>query len=229
MLSLISLFPDYVEGFRLLDAAFNTWSTVIHTATAAIAGLLLLAPSTRRLIGPGFILGGTATALSTVLGGIALETSRYYGAPGSGLWLDLAGGAVLELATAIAIVTVVRSGPVRLDHRPGPLSWLVALTGAIGSVALYLGQQNAEWFVAEVHTGAVVWTSIVALGVPAVAAMTLPHRFAIAVLAGWLGNGLAVLAFNSFTGVEVFAATLVVLTAAALLLLRAERRPRPST
>jgi hypothetical protein len=229
VLWLISLFPVYVGGFRLLDAASNTWSTVIHTATAAIAGVLLLAPSTRRLIGPGFILGGAATALSPVLGGIALETSRYYGAPGGGLWLDLAGGAVLELAAAIAMVAAVRSGSVRLDRHPGPLSWLVALTAAIGSVALYLDQQNAEWFVAEVHTGAVVWTSIVALGVPAVAAMTLPHRFASAVLAGWLGTGLAVLAFNSLAGVEVFATTLVVLAAAALLLLRAERRLHPST
>jgi hypothetical protein len=59
--------------------------------------------------------------------------------------------------------------------------------------------------------------------------MTLPHRFAIAVLAGWLGTGLSIIAWTSLTGVEVFAATLVVLAAAALLLLRAERRPHPST
>jgi hypothetical protein len=202
---------------------------VIRAAAAATAGILLLAPSTRRLTGPGFILGATAGALNSVLIGIGLEASRYYGAPGGGLWLDVAGGAALELATATAIVAVVRSGTVRLGHRPGPLSWLVALAGVVGSIALYLGQQNVEGFIAEVNMGAVVWTSIVALGVPAVAAMTLPRRFAIAVLAGWLGTGLSILAFNGLTGLEVFAATLVVLAAATLLLLRAERRPHPST
>jgi hypothetical protein len=103
------------------------------------------------------------------------------------------------------------------------------LAGVIGAVALYTEQQGAEWFEATPHLAGVTWTSAAALIIPVAAAVTLPHRFAIALLAGWITSGLGTLAFNSITAVPVFAATLVVLMVALALLIRTERRSRPST
>jgi hypothetical protein len=224
VLSFISLFPTYVTGFRLVEETSNTWSTVIHTVAMAVAGLLLLAPGTRRPVGPGFLLGSGATALFSVIVGITLDTSHYFGDPGAGLWFDVAGGAVAVLATVIVVVSVVGSGMVRLARRPAPYSWLAALAGVVGAVALYLGQQKAEWFEATPHLAGVTWTSVAAVVVPLAAAMTLPHRFAIALIAGWLVTGLDILAFNAMTGITVFAATLVALAVVLALLIRAERR-----
>jgi hypothetical protein len=229
VLSLVSLFPYYFSGFRLVDEASNTWGTVIHTVVVATAGILLLAPGTRRPVGPGFLLGSGATALFSVIVGITLNTSRYYGDPGAGLWFDVAGGAVLVLATVIVVASAVGSGLVRLARRPAPYSWLAALAGIVGAAALYFEQQNAEWFEATPHLAGVTWTSVAALIIPVAAAMTLPHRFAIALLSGWLASGLGTLAFNSMTDVPVFAATLVALIVVLALLIRTERRTRPST
>jgi hypothetical protein len=69
--------------------------------------------------------------------------------------------------------------------------------------------------------------SVAAVVVPAAAAMTLPHRFAIALLAGWLASGSGILAFNAMTGVTVFAATLGALVVALGLLVQADRRSHP--
>lgn len=202
---------------------------MIRTVASSVAGILLLAPGTRQPVGPGFLLGSGATALFSVIVGITLDTSHYYGAPGAGLWLDVAGGAVLVLATVIVVVSLVGSGSVRLVRRPAPYSWLAALAGSTGAVALYIEQQRGEWFEATPHLAGVTWISVAAAIVPLVAATTLPHRFAIALLAGWLVSGLDILAFNSMTGVPVFAATLVALIVALALLIRAERRSHPPT
>jgi hypothetical protein len=227
VLWLVSLFPYYVEGFRLVDEASFTWSTVIHTVAVAVAGILLLAPGTRRPVGPGFLIGSGATALFSVIVGITLDTSHYYGDPGAGLWFDVAGGAVVVLAIVIVVVSVVGAGLVRLTRRPAPYSWLAALAGIVGAVGLYTGQQNAEWFEATPHLAGVTWMSVAAVVVPAAAAMTLPHRFAIALLAGWLASGLGILAFNAMTGVTVFAVTLGALVVALGLLIQADRRSHP--
>lgn len=122
MLWLLTLFPAYVNTFRIVTEARVTWSTVINATATAVAGILLLAPGTRRLVGPGFLLG-------------------------------------------------------------------------CGALALNVEQRREEWLVSDVDSATVTWTSVVAAAIPAVAAMTVPRRFAVAVLAGWLTSGLGILAF----------------------------------
>ncbi|MEV7040935.1 caspase family protein [Amycolatopsis sp. NPDC051061] len=228
VLSLLSMFPYYVGSFHTVDEARFTWNTVIGAAAAVIAGVLLLAPGTRRLAGPGFLLGSGALALNAIIVGITLNASLHYGVPGAGMWLDVTSGAVRVLAIVIVVVCMVGSGSLRLTRRPAPYSWLAALAGVVGAVALYVEQRGMEWFVPEVDTVTVTWTSVVAVVIPMLAAMILPHRFAIALLAGWLAAGLGILAFNSMTGVTVFTATLGALAIALALLIHAERRSRRS-
>ena len=59
--------------------------------------------------------------------------------------------------------------------------------------------------------------------------MPLPHRFAVALLAGWLASGLGILASNAMTGVIVFGVTLGALVVALVFLIRADRRSRAPT
>jgi hypothetical protein len=227
VLSLLSLFPYYVGSFRLVDEARFTWNTVIYTVAIATAGILLLAPGTRRHVGPGFLLGCGALRFNAIIVGITLNTSRYHGDPGAGMWFDVASGAVVVLATVIMVVSMVGSGSLHLTRRPAPYSWLAVVAGVVGAVALYVEQRRMEWFIPEVDTASVTWTSVAAALVPVVAAMTLPHRFAIALLAGWLASGLGILAFNAMTGVTVFTATLGALAIALALLIHTERRSQP--
>jgi hypothetical protein len=126
-------------------------------------------------------------------------------------------------------VSAVGAGLVRLARRPAPYSWITAVAGIIGAVALYIEQQNADWFNATPHLAGVTWTSVAALVIPVAAAMTLPHRFAIALLTGWLTSALSILALNAMTGTMVFDAALVALVIALALLIRTERRSHPPT
>jgi hypothetical protein len=230
VLSTVSLFPYYVTGHRTLDEARFTWNAVIGIAAAAVAATLLLAPGTRRLAGSGFLLGSGALAVNAVIVGLTLETSGYYGESGPALWLDVAAGTVRLCAIVIVVVSVVGSGSLHLARRPEPYSWLAAITGIVGAVALYVEQRGAEWFEPEVDAATVTWTSIAAVLVPLAVAMIQPHRFAIALLAGWLASGLGILAFNDTTDdtieLPVFATTLVALVIALGLLIHADYRTR---
>jgi hypothetical protein len=230
VLSIVSLFPYYVSSHRTLDEARFTWNAVIGIAAAAVAATLLLAPGTRRLVGSGFLLGSGVLAVNAVIVGLTLETSGFYGESGPALWLDVAAGTVRLCAIVIVVVSVVGSGSLHLARRPAPYFWLTALAGIVGAVALYVEQRGAEWFEPEVDAASVTWTSIAAVVVPLAAAMILPHRFAIALLAGWLACGLGILAFNDTTDdtieLPVFATTLVALVIALGLLIHADYRTR---
>src|SRR2546421_5141362 len=62
-----ALFPDYFAGFRLVDYRPMLLYMPIVAALASGAGACLLTPGTRRLIGPGFLLGMAAATSSSVL------------------------------------------------------------------------------------------------------------------------------------------------------------------
>jgi Caspase domain len=229
VLSIVGLFPYYVATHRTLDEARFTWNAVIGIAVAAVAATLLLVPGTRRLVGSGFLLGSGVLSVNAIIVGLTLETSRYYGDPGPALWLDVAAGTV-RLCAIFIVVVAVGAGSLHLARRPEPYSWLAASAGLVGAVALYVEQRGSEWFEPEVDAATVAWTSIAAILVPLAVAMILPHRFAGALLAGWLASGLGIYAFNDMDDtieIPVFATTLVVFVVVLVLLIRADHRSRP--
>jgi hypothetical protein len=97
------------------------------------------------------------------------------------------------LAAGLATAVLVQTTMVRLSSRPsGPVAWLVVLLGLAGAVALLLFTPNLSQF-GFTWWGEIPWFCAggMAFVVPAAAALAAPRRFAVAVLAGWIGGGAA--------------------------------------
>lgn len=216
----LALFLDFTQGgSHLAESPANRWFGVITAALGVGAGVCIFVPRTRRLIGPGLLLGGVAHA--PAIPGYDITVLVKSGSPGAGLWLDMVGGAILALATCVAGTMVARTGEVRFALRPpkgSALSWLVASIGLAGAVALLLQVLRepvipgwGENFTFGVEWVPLIWTSAMALVMPAAAAVAVPRRFGVALLAGWIGCGAAVVDF--FTGFQgsVFGYTLLAL------------------
>jgi hypothetical protein len=142
------------------------------------------------------------------------------------------------VAVVLAAGALRRTTPVRLAFRRDPVGGLVILTGATAAAALgyqaqheQLGPDTSALWLPD------VWTAVLALAVPMVAAWLVSRRLAAALLAGWVGGGLAM--FLRFMNSDyadrgstvVFGVTLLVLAILAVPLGRGTRpetrRPRP--
>jgi hypothetical protein len=220
VLTVVGLFPVYRGTFRLTYLPAITWSTFIIAALALSAGICIFAPRTRRLIGPGLLLGAVATSPTAVWFGIILP-EQSYGTPGPGLWLVLLGGGILVLGACLAGLALARMGEVRIMPRPleGALPWLVVLLGVAGAVAFISqvpGQAfvpgRGQAFVPKEDLVPTLWTTAMALAVPACAAVAVPRQFGVALLAGWIGCGAASVAFTTeVVSGSVFGYTLLAL------------------
>jgi hypothetical protein len=186
---------------------------------ALSAGICIVVPRTRRLIGPGLLLGAVATSPTTVWYAITLP-EQSYGTPGPGLWLELLGAGMLVLAACLAGLALVRIGEVRVLPRPpqGALPWLVVLLGAAGAVAFFSQVPGQEFvpgrnkaFTPSEDLIPTIWTTAMALVVPACAAVAVPRQFGVALLAGWIGCGAAVVAYTSEFVPGLFGFTLLAL------------------
>jgi hypothetical protein len=115
----------------------------------------------------------------------------------------------------------------------------VALLGAAGALALIFHDRNlwripsppSHWLLVSS-----VWVTVMALVVPACAAVAVPRRFGVALLAGWIGGGAAIFRFHYLwtreqydgkTGsvpIIIFGLTLLALSAVTVLFARAGPR-----
>jgi hypothetical protein len=220
VLTVVGLFPVYRGTFRLTDLPANTWFILIVAALGLSAGVCIFVPRTRRLIGPGLLLGAVATSPNTVWYAIILPEQRY-GTPGPGLWLELLGGGILVLAACLAGLALARMGEVRIVPRPpqGALPWLVVLLGVVGAVAFFfevpvqdiIPGRGKAFELGEDLVPLSIWTTAMALLVPACAAVAVPRQFGVALLAGWIGCGAAVVAYTYEVAPGVFGFTLLAL------------------
>ncbi len=158
---------------------------------AAGAGGLILGPGDKRLYGAAALIG-TAAASVWGLGFLSVELAVSEGLE-AGFWFQFVSHLLLLLAAGLATAVLVQTTMVRLSSRPsGPVAWLVALLGLASAVALLLFTPKFSQF------GFTWWEEIpwfcaggIALVVPAAAALAAPRRFAVALLAGWIGGGAA--------------------------------------
>jgi hypothetical protein len=168
---------------------------------ALVAGVCTLRPRTRQLVGPGLLLGLLA---ALAWGLLLLPTDRLRRGimSGTSWWFEVAAHLILAVAGCIAWVVLVRRAEVRLTPLPpqGRLAWLVALFGGASGVALFyhdldlwngFSQAADRWYV-----GPAVWATLMALIVPTCAVLTVPRRFGISLLAGWIGAGAAICGFS---------------------------------
>ena len=205
LLAVAALFPIYWADFRLGDLTADTWNILILAALVGGAGIGILDPRTRRLVGPGLLLGAAADLPSGLVFKFTVDPSGY-GALGPGYWLLFCGQVIGIVAACLAGVSLARAGTVRLAPRVprGALPWIVALAGAVGAVALLsqaAGQPylpgRGKLFDPGEDLAPLVWSSTMALVVPVCAVLALPRRFGAALLAGWTGCALAILAYST--------------------------------
>jgi hypothetical protein len=193
VLTAVALFLPWDHEFSQSERPVLAVGITLGAALVAGAGICILAPPTRRLIGPGLLLGAAAGAPAGVLYDLIL--GPVYGSLGAGYWLGLLAKGMLIVAVCIAGLAVVWASDVRLGPlRPrDALAWLVILLGAAGAVTLFSQTYGAEFlpfrdkaFDPAQDLVPLIWVSVMAFVVPAVAAVAVPRRFGVAVLAGWI-------------------------------------------
>jgi hypothetical protein len=209
LLTVAALFPLYVGEFRLLDQPAYVWSSLIHAAGYLTAGICLLIPHTRTLLGPGLLLGAVATAPTGHMYTLyLLATPNEYGVAGTGLWFDLITATLLVLAAVVTVTGLLGSRKVRL--RPADsVSWAIIGCSAVGAVTLF------EWpgldeFNAGSDFAPLILTSVMALAVPAVAAVTIPRPFTYGLLVGWFFSAAAAMTFAQHFGLYGYTVTLLI-------------------
>ena len=215
----LSIFPQFVAGYPLTAKSANTWQNVIEAVAAAVAGFCLLAPRTRGLIGPGLLFGAVATAPSGAI--YALIVGRAFPPIGPGLWLNVVGCVILTVAAGMVLRALVRQRVVLAGRRipAGVIPWLVLLVACAGAVLLVVEVLNRDIVagtgakVASTDLFALYWTATMALLLPAVAVITSPRTFSVALLGGWLATGIAEDVFYTGAASSVFALTLLALLA----------------
>jgi hypothetical protein len=219
VLTIVALFPTFTGQVRLISLSANTSETIIRASVALVAGICIFVPRTRRLIGPGLLLGGVATAPSWAM--YDLIVAHAYPPAATGMWLHLLGMAVWLLACCLVLLSLAQAREVRLKRQlpQGVIAWLVALVGVAGAVALFLQVEGGhailgrggQGFVPSQDLAPLIWAAAMALAIPAAAALALPRQFGIALLAGWICDGAAMVAFYTGFPGGVFGFTLLAL------------------
>lgn len=214
-----ALLPTFFAQERLISHGPNTSEVIIRAFVALGAGVCIFAPRTRRLIGPGLLLGGVATAPTWAV--LDLIGWHNYPPAGAGLWLHLVGMAVWLLACCLVLLSLAQTREVRLALwlPDGAIAWLVTLLGIAGAVALFLQVQGShaipgkagQEFVPSQDLVPLIWAAVMALVVPAAAAVALPRPFGVALLAGWICDGASLAAFYTGLPGGVFGFTLLAL------------------
>ena len=196
--------PDSLWTGRPSDRPDMRWYALYVLSVAILAlgaGVCMLIPRTRRLIGPGLLLGIVAASTWGLLF-LASDRLEYKTVRFGDAWrFELVAHLVLVLAACLAGLALARTAEVRLMRRPpqGELAWLVVLLGGAGALALLFHDQNLwripwppnRWLVAPS-----IWATVMALVVPACAAVAVPRLFGVALLAGWIGGSAAIFRFH---------------------------------
>ena len=145
------------------------------------------------------------------------------------------------LAACLCWLAMARTADFRIERRAprGELAWLVAVLGAAGALALVFHKQqlwSKHWPQSSWLVVSSIWATAMALVVPACAAVAVPRRFGVSLLAGWIGGSAALFRFHylwaanqyggtSITPIIMFGLTLVALLAVTVLFARAGPRP----
>ena len=208
------------------------------------AGIGTLRQATARLAGPGMLLG-VAAASTRALVQLLTEQLRDSGGYDAGFGVEVGAHVVLLAAGCVAGVALARSGDVHLHIQAlrTRSSQLIVLLGVAGTVALLVVDRRilnlgAEWY----WSISTIWLTVLALLVPAAAAVALPRRFGTWLLVGWIAGAGAVVADYSIwnarqvsegdydigrTALLFFAVTLLGLLVAAVFHARDEQAATP--
>src|SRR5262249_18331494 len=199
ILGFFALSPTYATvsqgSYSLGGLSFTKWYVILGAIIDLVAGACLLAPRTRRLIGPGILLGNVAVStggLATQI--VSLLTGDGFG---GGFWIALFSSLGEVSAVCVAGVAVARTPEIRLPHWPTRTAraWMIILLGVTAAVsALFYARHLSAAGWGQYWT-LNIWTAVAAVVVPLIATSVVPARFAAAVLGGWTGANVAVFSY----------------------------------
>jgi Caspase domain len=194
-LKVVGLFPAYTKYISLAGLSFTWLQAVIAAAVTLTAGVCMLIPRTRRLIGPGLLLG---TVPASAWGLVSLASAGLGLNGYAGFWLQAAANLILVLAACLAGLALGCAAEVSLERRSarGALPRAVALLGITGALALVFLDYNL-WAAAGGLLAPSIWATVMAVLVPACAAAALPRRFGVSLLASWIGCAASIVVYES--------------------------------
>jgi hypothetical protein len=225
LLLVVGLDPPYLDDSRWGSEPALVWYALVVAAFALGAGTCTLLPRTRRLIGPGILLGTVAAPTAVLLGVIIDSLSINGGSVGAGFWLELVAHMILAVAACLAGLALARAGDVRVVPRPpqGVLPRLVTFLG-VASAAALLSQFLEPDFDFARNSVPLSWATAMAFVVPASAAV--PRRFGVALLGGWIGGSASLFGFNTGVGAVLIICTWLALLLVIIPFARAAPTPR---
>ncbi|HEY9377357.1 MAG TPA: hypothetical protein VIQ02_09710, partial [Jiangellaceae bacterium] len=184
-------FLQYIWDSPITDYLTAGWYAYAFVVAVLVgsASLYALRAGAWTLISAGILLGTVAASTW----GLAVPISQQGdGGFEVGFWFELVGHLFLVLAASLCVLALRRRRDVRLVPRAlrGVPAWLVALLGVGGALALQINNVMHTYdFGSPVPP---VFLSVMALVVPASAAVAVPRRFGVALLAGWIAAAASV-------------------------------------
>ena len=265
VLAVVGLFPTYMSGSYYSESCLNdpncfqpdlhlsvslatagSSSFLIGTAALCLtAGVCTLIPRAAPLFGPGLLLATAAASTSALAFNLRHSFISKFMLdinPESGFWLQLASNIILIVAACFAGFALARVSEVRLLQWPrrNALSWVVVLLGVAGALALVfqdlkLAALSGIYWKTELPS---ILVTVWALVMPGWAAVVVPRRLGVALLAGWIWVGAAFCVYcylfpgSSHVGrgpIIAFGLTLIALSAVTVPFARAAPSTMPHT
>ncbi|HEY9377182.1 MAG TPA: TIR domain-containing protein [Jiangellaceae bacterium] len=229
-------FLPYIWGSPIADHYSTGWYAYMLVVAALVvsASVHALMVGAWSLTNAGILLGAVAASAW----GLAVPVGQLgYGGYQVGFWFVLVGHLFLVLAAVLSVRALRRTTEIRLARRAlrGALAWVIAVLGVAAAVALHVFR---ILLVNDYGVGVDFWLplailTIMALVVPVSAALAIPRRFGVALLAGWIVAAASIFVFYGVVAywdiagsLVVFGMTLLALGAVAIPFARSDAAPR---
>jgi len=192
-LMILAVSLPFQWGAQVTDKAPSlAWYLLLMGGVALAGGVCSLVPRTRQWVGPGLLIGLTATSTW----GLAYLIGFFANSNGSGFDLgfplDVLAQLLLVTAGFMAAVRLARLDEVHLRglSRHDRIKWLIVSLGAVGALLMFLTAIDVG--ASDAGTGALTaGLGFLSMALPASAVLLRPRRLGVPVMAGWLTSGLA--------------------------------------
>jgi hypothetical protein len=184
--------PFQWDTSTMEQAPSLAWYLLLLGGMALAGGVCSLIPQTRQWVGPGLVLGITATSTW----GLAYLIGHFVDSDGGGFnlgfLLDVVAHLLLIAAGCVAAVALAGLDEVHIRSfsRHDRIKWLMVFLGVAGALLVLL--TAIDVWQSDAGLGALAaWLAFLSIALPVTSVLLRPRRLGIPVMAGWLVSGLA--------------------------------------